>query len=113
MFLGVRMKILFSAKETGGQFSLIEGVMPPGGAGGMHLHANEGESCRFISVAFSATSQLGDCSQGRDRSLATPPIPCGSLRSGSGPHRHSPSRSSRFDFLFESGKRLRRLQPET
>ena len=29
MFLGVRMKIPLSAKETGGQFSLIEGLMRP------------------------------------------------------------------------------------
>jgi hypothetical protein len=32
MFLGVRMKIFLSSKNTGGQFSLIEGLMPPGGA---------------------------------------------------------------------------------
>jgi len=48
MFLGVRMKILLSAKETGGQFSLIEGVMPPGGDGGLHLHATEDESMHLL-----------------------------------------------------------------
>jgi hypothetical protein len=37
-----------SAKETGGQFSLIEGVMPPGGDGGLHLHANEDESIHLL-----------------------------------------------------------------
>lgn len=48
MFLGVRMKILLSSKETGGQFSLIEGVMTPGGDGGLHLHANEDESMHLL-----------------------------------------------------------------
>jgi uncharacterized cupin superfamily protein len=48
MFLGVRMKILLSAKETGGQFSLIEGVMPPGSEGGLQLHANEDESMHLL-----------------------------------------------------------------
>lgn len=58
MFLGVRMKILLSAKETGGQFSLIEGVMPPGGDGGLHLHANEDKSMHLLEGEFEVT--IGD-----------------------------------------------------
>jgi mannose-6-phosphate isomerase-like protein (cupin superfamily) len=58
MFLGVRMKILLSAKETGGQFSLIEGVMPPGGDGGLHLHANEDESMHLLEGELEVT--IGD-----------------------------------------------------
>src|SRR5258707_1745565 len=57
-FLGVRMKILLSAKETGGQFSLIEGVMPPGGDGGLHLHANEDESMHLLEGELEVT--IGD-----------------------------------------------------
>ncbi len=33
-FLGVRMTVLLSGEQTGGQFSMIEGVMPSGGDGG-------------------------------------------------------------------------------
>ena len=58
MFLGVRMKILLSAKETGGQFSLIEGIMPPGGDGGLHLHANEDESMHLLEGELEVT--IGD-----------------------------------------------------
>jgi mannose-6-phosphate isomerase-like protein (cupin superfamily) len=58
MFLGVQMKILLSAKETGGQFSLIEGVMPPGGDGGLHLHANEDESMHLLEGELEVT--IGD-----------------------------------------------------
>ncbi|HUC17596.1 MAG TPA: cupin domain-containing protein [Acetobacteraceae bacterium] len=48
LFLGVRMSILLSSAQTGGQFSLIEGFMPPGGDGGLHLHRNEDESMHLL-----------------------------------------------------------------
>jgi len=48
LFLGVRMRILLSSTETGGQFSLIEGIMPPGGDGGLHVHRNEDESMHLL-----------------------------------------------------------------
>src|SRR5258708_35972098 len=57
-FLGVRMKILLSSKDTGGQFSLIEGLMPPGGDGGLHLHANEAESMHLLGGQLEVT--IGD-----------------------------------------------------
>src|SRR5258707_484295 len=56
-FLGVRMKILLSSKDTGGQFSLIEGLMPPGGDGGLHLHANEDESMHLLEGQLEVTSR--------------------------------------------------------
>jgi mannose-6-phosphate isomerase-like protein (cupin superfamily) len=48
VFLGVKMTILLSSQETGGQFSLIEGIMPPGGDGGRHVHAKEDESMHLL-----------------------------------------------------------------
>ena len=55
MFLGVRMKIFLSSKDTGGQFSLIEGLMPPGGDGGLHLHTNEDESMHLLEGELEVT----------------------------------------------------------
>src|SRR5258708_3320271 len=57
-FLGVRMKILLSSKDTGGQFSLIEGLMPPGGDGGLHLHANEDESMHLLEGQLEVTAGM-------------------------------------------------------
>ena len=58
IFLGVKMKILLSSKDTGGQFSLIEGLMPPGGDGGLHLHGNEDESMHLLEGELEVT--IGD-----------------------------------------------------
>jgi mannose-6-phosphate isomerase-like protein (cupin superfamily) len=58
IFLGVRIKILLSSQDTGGQFSLIEGSMPPGGDGGLHLHANEDESMHLLEGELDVT--IGD-----------------------------------------------------
>jgi mannose-6-phosphate isomerase-like protein (cupin superfamily) len=58
IFRGVRMKILLSSEDTGGQFSLIEGLMPPGGDGGLHLHANEDESMHLLEGELEVT--IGD-----------------------------------------------------
>jgi mannose-6-phosphate isomerase-like protein (cupin superfamily) len=48
VFLGVEMKILLSSDETGGQFSMIEGIMPPGGDGGLHIHEREDETMHLL-----------------------------------------------------------------
>jgi mannose-6-phosphate isomerase-like protein (cupin superfamily) len=58
MFLGVRMKIFLWSKDTGGQFSLVGGLMPPGGDGGLHLHANEDESMHLLEGELEVT--IGD-----------------------------------------------------
>jgi mannose-6-phosphate isomerase-like protein (cupin superfamily) len=58
LFLGVTMKILLSSAETGGQFSLIEGIMPPGGDGGLHMHAKEDESMFLMEGTLDVT--IGD-----------------------------------------------------
>ena len=55
IFLGVRIKILLSSKDSGGQFSLIEGLMPPGGDGGLHLHTNEDESMHLLEGELEVT----------------------------------------------------------
>jgi mannose-6-phosphate isomerase-like protein (cupin superfamily) len=55
IFLGVAMKILLSSAETGGQFSLIEGLMPPGGDGGLHIHTNEDESMHLLEGTLNVT----------------------------------------------------------
>jgi hypothetical protein len=48
VFLEVQMKILLSSADTGGQFSLVEGTMPPGGNGGLHIHLREDESMHLL-----------------------------------------------------------------
>jgi len=58
IFLGVRIKILLSSKDSGGQFSLIEGLMPPGGDGRLHLHTNEDESMHLLEGELEVT--IGD-----------------------------------------------------
>jgi mannose-6-phosphate isomerase-like protein (cupin superfamily) len=55
IFLGVAMKILLSSADTGGRFSLIEGLMPPGGDGGLHVHANEDESMHLVEGTLNVT----------------------------------------------------------
>jgi mannose-6-phosphate isomerase-like protein (cupin superfamily) len=54
-FLGVQMTILLSGEETGDQFSMIEGIMPPGGDGGLHMHAHEDESMHLLDGALEVT----------------------------------------------------------
>lgn len=58
VFLGVTMKVLLSSEQTGGQFSLIEGVMPPGGDGGLHVHYHEDESMVLLEGQLEVT--IGD-----------------------------------------------------
>jgi mannose-6-phosphate isomerase-like protein (cupin superfamily) len=55
LFLGVQMKILLSARQTGGQFSMIEGIMPPGGDGGLHVHHCEDETMHLLEGELEVT----------------------------------------------------------
>ncbi|WP_420138247.1 cupin domain-containing protein [Sphingomonas sp.] len=54
-FLGVDMRILLTGEETGGQFTMIHGTMPPGGDGGLHVHAREDESMTMLEGALEVT----------------------------------------------------------
>ena len=58
VFLGVEMRILLSSQQTGGQFSMIEGIMPPGGDGGLHVHHREDESMHLLEGELEVT--IGD-----------------------------------------------------
>ena len=58
VFLGVPMVIRLSGKQTGGQFTLIEGTMPPGGDGGLHVHMQEDESMYLLEGELDVT--IGD-----------------------------------------------------
>jgi mannose-6-phosphate isomerase-like protein (cupin superfamily) len=42
------MTIHLSGAETGGEFSLIQGSMPPGGDGGLHMHTREDETLHLL-----------------------------------------------------------------
>jgi mannose-6-phosphate isomerase-like protein (cupin superfamily) len=55
VFLGVQMKILLSSSDTGGQFSLVEGIMPAGGDGGLHIHLREDESMHLLEGQLEVT----------------------------------------------------------
>jgi mannose-6-phosphate isomerase-like protein (cupin superfamily) len=55
LFLCVQMKVLLSAAQTGGQFTLIESIMPPGGDGGLHVHANDDESMHMLEGELDVT----------------------------------------------------------
>jgi mannose-6-phosphate isomerase-like protein (cupin superfamily) len=55
MFPGVQMKILLSSRDTGGQFSLVEGTMSPGGDGGLHVHLCEDESMHLLEGQLEVT----------------------------------------------------------
>lgn len=48
VFMGVPMTVHVSGAQTGGEFSLIEGAMPPGGDGGLHVHTQEDETLHLL-----------------------------------------------------------------
>ncbi|HTJ93263.1 MAG TPA: cupin domain-containing protein [Pararobbsia sp.] len=58
VFLGVRMRVLLTAQQTNGQFTLIEGSMPPGGDGGLHVHDREDETMTILEGELEVT--IGD-----------------------------------------------------
>ena len=52
LFLGVQIKILLSHRQTGGQFTLVEGILPPGGVKDWNDHLR---ACAYTSaLAISA-----------------------------------------------------------
>lgn len=55
LFLGVKIKILISSDQSGGQFSMIEGIVPPMGDGGLHVHLREDESMYLLDGALEVT----------------------------------------------------------
>ncbi len=58
LFLGVQLRVLLSSRQTGGQFSMVEGIMPPGGDGGLHIHLREDESMTILEGELEVT--IGD-----------------------------------------------------
>lgn len=58
LFLGVTMKILISSDQTGDQFCMVEGIMPPGDAPPMHIHQREDESMLQLEGELEVT--IGD-----------------------------------------------------
>ncbi|MGE7989954.1 cupin domain-containing protein [Pseudomonas sp. NPDC089554] len=52
---GVELKVLLSSKDTYGQFCIVEGTMPPGADGGLHIHVNEDESMHLFEGELEVT----------------------------------------------------------
>lgn len=52
---GVHLKVLLTAEQTQGQFSLVEGTMPAGGDSGLHVHHREDESMHIIEGSLEVT----------------------------------------------------------
>ncbi len=48
IFPGVNKQIHLSGEQTGGEFSLIGDVIPPGGDGGLHVHLCDDESVHLL-----------------------------------------------------------------
>ncbi len=55
IFSGVDMRILSSSTDNGGQFSLIQGIVPPGGGGVLHVHAFEDETMHLLEGELDVT----------------------------------------------------------
>jgi quercetin dioxygenase-like cupin family protein len=55
VFQNVEMRILLSGEDTGGQFTMIQGSMPSGGDGGLHVHAYEDESMTMLEGEMEVT----------------------------------------------------------
>jgi mannose-6-phosphate isomerase-like protein (cupin superfamily) len=55
VFLGVQMAIHLSGAQTGGEFSIIGAIMPPGGDGGLHVHTREDESVHLLTGELEVT----------------------------------------------------------
>lgn len=58
VFLGVPMTIHLSGEQTGGQLTLIEGTMPAGGDGSLHVHRREDETMYLLDGELDVT--IGD-----------------------------------------------------
>lgn len=55
LFFGVGMRILLSPTQTGGQFALVEGIMPAHGDGGLHVHHRDDESMTILEGTLEVT----------------------------------------------------------
>jgi mannose-6-phosphate isomerase-like protein (cupin superfamily) len=55
LFFGVSMRILLSPTQTGGQFALVEGIMPAHGDGGLHVHHRDDESMTILEGTLEVT----------------------------------------------------------
>lgn len=55
LLFGVHLKVLLTAEQTNGQFSLVEGTMPPGGDSGLHVHHREDESMHIMEGSLEVT----------------------------------------------------------
>lgn len=55
VFFGVQMKILMTPAQTRGKFGVVEGIMPPGGDGGLHIHHREDESMLILEGSLEVT----------------------------------------------------------
>ncbi len=55
IFSGVDMRILASSADNGGQFSMIQGIVPPGGGGVLHVHAFEDETMHLLEGELDVT----------------------------------------------------------
>jgi mannose-6-phosphate isomerase-like protein (cupin superfamily) len=58
LFLGVQLTIRLSGAQTGGLFTLLEGTMPAGGDGGLHVHTREDETMHLLEGEMNIT--VGD-----------------------------------------------------
>ncbi len=60
VFQGFGLRILMSSKQTAGLFSMIEGIIPPGGDSGLHVQHHEDERlvvvAGFLEVTLGATT---------------------------------------------------------
>jgi quercetin dioxygenase-like cupin family protein len=57
--LGLEIRILVSAAQTGGRYSVFETVLPPGAATPRHLHMNEDEWVMVVEGAVRALLPAG------------------------------------------------------
>lgn len=55
VILGVEMQVLLTKSQTGGRFSAVEGIMLPGGDGGLHIHHREDESMIILEGSLTVT----------------------------------------------------------
>ena len=58
--VGNTYRIIISGKQTGGQFAIIEMLLPPGGGPGPHAHPNFQESFYVVEGEIDFKSELGN-----------------------------------------------------
>jgi mannose-6-phosphate isomerase-like protein (cupin superfamily) len=55
VFQGFELRILMTSEQTAGQFSMIEGLVPPGGDSGFHVQHHEDERLVVLEGSFEVT----------------------------------------------------------